>query len=490
MMRITAVTLAIMALASPAFGQHSRTSESKDVALKNGSTVTVEAGELLVPESRGRSSGRQVTIPYYRLRSTSPAPASPIFLLHGGPGSSWLDQFPEDNMAREVAFYRTIADVVVFDQRGGGRSRPEMTCPDRKGVQPGRPFTPALAADVMRELAIACRDRWLKAGVDLAAYNTVENAADVNDLRLALGYGKITLIGGSYGSHLALQFMRQYPDAVDRVVMFGVEGPDDTWDRPSATLATLARIAAVAEQSSAFAGRIPPGGLLQTLERIVTRLEKVPQLVTVGDGSGRRTVTVTADLVRTLARRGADRRNPANAWPEMILAMDRGDFSVAAQAVNGLQNLQLPDPVHFSMDCASGISSRRLEQVRRDPARALLGNQSLEYEVVCPVWPSADLGEAFRSSVVSNIPTVIIHGTWDTSTPIENARDAAASLSNAQLVEVVGGNHGALYNLYARWQPMYDTMRRFLRGEPVRFPDSVDDMSAIRFASANPQPNQ
>jgi pimeloyl-ACP methyl ester carboxylesterase len=466
------------------------TTEGKDVTLKSGSTVRVEAGELRVPESRRRPSSREITIPYYRLRSDSPTPASPIFLLHGGPGSSWLEQFPEDNMAREVAFYRTIADVIVFDQRGGGRSRPEMTCPDRKGVQSGRPFTMALAADVMRELAIACRDRWLSAGVDLAAYNTVENAADVNDLRVALGYGKITLIGGSYGSHLALQFMRQYPDVVDRVVMFGIEGPDDTWDRPSATLATLGRIATAAEQSPAFAGRIPPGGLLKTLERVVERLEATPQQVTIGSGTDRRTVTVTADLVRMIARRGADRRNPANAWPEMILALDRGDYSIAAQAVAGAQNLQLPDPVHFSMDCASGISGRRREQVRTDPARTLLGNLSLEYEVVCPVWPSEDLGESFRSNVVSSVPTAIIHGTWDMSTPIENARNAASSLSNAQLVEVVGGNHGALYNLYASWPSMYDTMRAFLKGESATFPRSVDDMSAVRFVPVSGSPNE
>jgi pimeloyl-ACP methyl ester carboxylesterase len=482
---MTAVTLAILAIASPAIGQHLGISQAKDVGLKNGSTVRVEAGALLVPESRQRPSGREITIPYYRLRAASPTPASPIFLLHGGPGSSWLEQFPEDNMAREVAFYRTIADVVAFDQRGGGRSEPEMTCPDRASVPPGRPFTPAIVAGVLRELAIACRDRWLKAGVDLAAYNTVENAADLNDLRLAFGYGKITLIGGSYGSHLALQFMRQYPDAVDRVVLFGIEGPDDTWDRPSATLDTLARIAAIAEQSPVFARRVPAGGLIDTLKRVIERLEAAPMQVAVGAGNDQRTVTITADLVRIIARRGADRRNPANAWPEMLLAMDRGDFTIAAQAAAGLQNLQLPDPVHFSMDCASGISSRRLEQVRRDPARALLGNPSLEYEVVCPLWPAQDLGESFRASVVSNIPTVIIHGTWDTSTPIENAREAAAALHNAQLVEVIGGNHGALYNLYSRWPPMYDTMRAFLKGEPVKFPGSVDDMSAVRFAPAN-----
>ena len=486
-MRIPAITLAIMTLAGPAIGRQSLlTSEPRDVALKNGSTVRVEAGELRVPESRRRPSARVVTIPYYRLRSDAPNPAPAIFLLHGGPGSSWLDQFPEDNMTREVAVYRTIADVVVFDQRGGGRSRPEMTCPDRKAVPSDRPFTTSVAADILRELALACRERWQKAGVDLAAYNTVENASDLNDLRLALGYGKITLIGGSYGSHLALQFMRQYPDAVDRVVMFGIEGPDDTWDRPSATLATLERIAAKAEQSPAFAGRIPPGGLLKTLARVIEDLEAAPRRVTVGSGTNERTVTITADLVRTIARRGADRRNPANAWPEMILAMHRADFTVAAQAAAGLQNLQLPDPVHYSMDCASGISRRRLAHVRTEPARALLGNPSLEYEVVCPIWPAQDLGESFRSNVVSPIPTVIIHGTWDMSTPIENARDAASSLANVHLVEVIGGNHGALYNLYARWPLMYDTMRAFLKGEPVKFPRSVDDMSAVRFTPVNP----
>jgi pimeloyl-ACP methyl ester carboxylesterase len=484
-MRITTFTLIVATLASPAIARElAITSEPKTVLLKNGSSVSVEAGELRVPESRRRPSPRELTIPYYLLRSEAAEPAAPIFLLHGGPGSSWLEQFPEDNMAREVAFYRSIADVVVFDQRGGGRSRPVMTCPDRKPLPSDRPFSPALVAEVMRELAITCRDRWTKAGVDLAAYNTVENAADVNDLRLALGYKKITLVGGSYGSHLALQFMRQYSDVVDRVVMFGIEGPDDTWDRPSATLATLGRIAAAAEQSPAFAGRVPAGGLLKTLEHVITRLETTPQQASVGQGDAARTVTVTADLVRAISRRGADRRNPANAWPEMILAMDRGDFTVAAQTVAGLKELELPDPVHFSMDCASGISSQRLQAVRDDPARSLLGNLSLEYETVCPVWPAENLGEPFRSRVVSSAPTLIIHGTWDTSTPIENARDAAAALSNSQLVEVVGGNHGALYHLYARWPPMYDTMRAFLSGQQATFPASVDDTSAIRFVPA------
>jgi pimeloyl-ACP methyl ester carboxylesterase len=155
-----------------------------------------------------------------------------------------------------------------------------------------KPLDLASVRTAMRALLIACRDRWQKEGVDLGAYNTVENAADINDLRQALGYRKLTLIGGSYGSHLALQFMRQYPDVVDRAVIFGVEGPDHTWDSPSAMLATLSRIAEATEQSPVFSGRIPPGGLLKTFERVLQRLDAAPETVSLTVGAQSKQVLI------------------------------------------------------------------------------------------------------------------------------------------------------------------------------------------------------
>jgi pimeloyl-ACP methyl ester carboxylesterase len=156
-------------------------------------------------------------------------------------------------------------------------------------------------------------------------------------------------------------------------------------------------------------------------------------------------------------------------------------MAVARSAVNQ-KPLHLPNPVHFSMDCASGASPARKARSRTDPARQLLGDVNFEYEVACDGWPAQDLGPAFRAAVVSDIPTLIIHGTWDTSTPIENAREVAASLRHATLVEVFGGNHGALYNLFERWPPMRDSLAGFLTGRDVRFPARVDDTATIRFA--------
>ena len=102
--------------------------------------------------------------------------------------------------------------------------------------------------------------------------------------------------------------------------------------------------------------------------------------------------------------------------------------------------------------------------------------------MACEVWPFEDLGPAFRENVVSDIPTLIVQGTWDTSTPFENARAVAASLTRATLIEVVGGNHGALYNLFERWPPMRNALGAFLAGRDVGFPATVDDTAAIRFA--------
>lgn len=477
-------TLAVAALCViPTAAAAQLTTGTTEVTLYDKTVVRVESGRLDVPESRARPSRRRVTIPFYRLKSEAREPAAPIFLLAGGPGSSWLEQFEAEETHREARFYQTIADVVLFDQRGGGRSTPEMKCGDSAPLPPPDvPLDMTTVARTLRQLLVQCRDRWQSQGVDLAAYNTVESAADLNDLRLALGYPKITLIGGSYGSHLALQFMRQFPGAVERAVIFGVEGPDHTWDDPAGALHTLERIAAATGQSPAFRDRIPEGGLLQALERVLARVDAEPQVVTLTEGETTRRVRVDGARLRQMARADAGRRNAAWVWPERILAMDRGDFTEVASRMARQARLVLPDPVHFSMDCASGASEGRRQHSRTSAARRILGDINFEYAVACDVWPFDDPGPSYRANVVSDIPTLIIHGTWDTSTPIENAREVAASLKAATLVEVIGGNHGALYNLFARWAPMRDTLGAFLAGRPATFPATIDDTAAIRYA--------
>jgi pimeloyl-ACP methyl ester carboxylesterase len=441
------------------------------VQVEGGTALRVEAGVLRVPESRLRPTARRIEIPWYRLTSTAKHPAAPIFLLAGGPGASGLDQMRHRENFEEAMFYRSIADVIVFDQRGAGHARPAMNCPQEARYPAGERLDWTRLRGTLRNLLAACRDQWQRTGVDLAAYNTVESAADVDALRQALGYRSMTLVGGSYGSHLALQVMRRYPGTVERAVLYGVEGPDQTWDDPDGVLAALRRIArSTGTQAAALGLRIPDGGVLGAWSRVLQRLQAGPRQVMVKHDGRTERVVVDAELVRLMIRHKAGSHDHPGAWPEMILAMDRGDFSQAARAAIDYRRLHLDDPMHWSMDCASGISEARRRRYERAPAARLLGDINREYAMLCDVWPARDLGKAYRANVVSSIPTLVFQGTWDVSTPLENARETVATLRHGQLVTVVGGNHGVLYNLYDHWPPMRDLMQRFLSGQAVQAP--------------------
>lgn len=449
------------------------TSSTKLVTARGGREVEVEAGTLLVPESRMRRSDRVISIPYYRLASTSPNPGTPIFLLAGGPGSSWIDQLENVGNFDEVQFYRSISDVVLFDQRGAGHSLPNLRCEEQARLPADEPLHMTALVEAIREGAAGCRDRWLAAGTDLSAYNTVENAADVDALREALGYDRMTLIGGSYGSHLALALMRDFAATIDRVVMHGIEGPDHTWDAPAGRLAAFRRHADAVEASGALAGRIPPGGLLEALRTVIARLDAEPVRVLTGDGLNAETVVVDGTIVRLVAGFQAGQRNRPLVWPEFILDLYDGDYTLVAEAALAYRRYPVDEPMHYMMDCSSGITRGREAHYGSGPARDLLGDINWEYSGLCGTWGAPNLGDGFRAPVHSAIPTVIVHGTWDTSTPIENAREVVSTLENGQLLEVITGNHGALYNLYNHWDPIYDLLGAFLGGADVRFPAEV-----------------
>ena len=449
------------------------TLETKIVTIEDGIQVEVDAGYLRVPESRKGPSDRVLSLPYYRLRTESASPALPIFLLAGGPGSSWIRRFENEENFDEIRFYQGFADVVLFDQRGGGTSLPEMSCSQRDKLPFDQPLSPDRVLPALIDMAKQCRDHWTAQGVDLSAFNTDENARDVDALRRELGYSRMNLIGGSYGSHLALHLMRRYPDTIDRVLLYGIEGLDHTWDDPTAKLATLGRIAAVAEASEQLAPSIPEGGLLGALTTVLERLEKEPVTVNVKHRGTEHEVLVDHWLVQRIADRQAGRRSRPNAWPEMILNMYRGDYSEVAMGALALRHLRLQDPMHYTMDCASGITRPRRKRYLSAPAGRVLGNPNFEYSALCNVWQVEDLGDEFRRALVSDIPALLIHGTWDTSTPIENARETVKTLSRGHLVEVEAGNHGALYNLYAHRPESRQWIRGFLTGTEVQLPDRV-----------------
>ena len=455
-----------------------------------GRKVLAEAGRLGVLEDRTKPNGRVISIAYRRFRTTRVDPAPPVFMLAGGPGASWINSLPNEERMKEVQFYQTFSDVVVFDQRGAGQSIPNLACEGRERVPMDKPFSYDLLKPSLLSLAERCQEKWKAKGVDLSAYNTDENAADVSALIQALSYQKVILVGGSYGSHLGLHVMRKFPDRVDRAIFYGVEGPDHTWDSPSGRWAALQRIATAAEASDYYKGKIPEGGLLKALQKVIERLDRKPEQVTLERKGQKREVLVTKEVVQAIASFRAGKRSQPEVWPNLILSMYEGDFQLPAMASLGMRSIPAPDAMAKSMDFASSISNTRRKQLLQDPAQEWLGDINWDYTLLGDHWPVQDLGDAFRAGVHSDIPTLLVHGTWDISTPLENAEEVLNGLTNGQLIQVKGGGHGALYNLYEHWPAIYPLLENFVLGEAVSFPSYVD-LGPVEYPStkqeANPQ---
>src|SRR5262245_34442797 len=160
--------------------------------------VAAKCGTLEVPENRARSGGRKIELAIAVLpaNTLNPRP-DPLFILAGGPGqaASYLGPF-----AASLVGVRKDRDIVLVDQRGTGRSSP-LSCAAFKDDE-STPDT-ALELDPVPK-AKACAQELAGRGVDAAQYTTAAWIADLDAVRLALGYATINLWGGSYGTRAAL----------------------------------------------------------------------------------------------------------------------------------------------------------------------------------------------------------------------------------------------------------------------------------------------
>jgi len=443
-------------------------------------TVTAERGTLSVPIVRADPASKRIAIDVWRFRAVEGAdPATPpVFQLHGGPG--WQGWEPE-GVPYEGGILPLLgaADLVVVGQRGIGTSTPDTVCADAPPPEEGTERLQEAEAEALRAGCAACRAHWEALGYDLRGFNVLEAAADVDDVRRLLGYDKITLWGISFGSHWGMAVLRRFPEHVARALLGGLEGPDHTYDSPSGVLAALERMAADAERSPRLAERIPEGGLIAGFRRLLEDLEHEPVEIEVADpATGEaRLVRLTADDLRdqalgTTARTGS--RRSARAWAADLLALIEGDFARAAEVKLARRDGSLPTASFFQLDCGSGISPARLARLRADPATAIVGDLTLWYRTACAAW-DADLGDDFRRGFTTDVPTVLVQGTWDTSTPFENAADLATCFRDAKLVVVERGSHGALDEALDHSPEFRGAFLRFLaNGDRSGFPETLE----------------
>lgn len=406
------------------------------------SGVAFERGTLHVPENRTAARSRTIAIGFARLRSPHPD-RPPIFFLYGGPGASYLDAFDgtTPNAERRLAVlrrYAEVADVVVLDQRGFSARGTTLALP---AVPPDRLDRPRTIADTVARWAAVARGAAIaNPGADLAGYTIQACAADVEELRRALGYRQIVLLGGSFGSQLSFAVMRLFPASIARAVLVAVEPLDNGFDMPSHVFAALQRIAFEADRAPALQPFLPAGGLLAAVRDLRDRFARGPITVKVGTQS---VVLGLDDFQAALASRDAER------WPAFILALYHGAYEDWARAELADRTAPPFDAlINPLIDAGIGVSSQRRTLLEGDPATAYLGAWNFAPHLGTR-WPTPDLG-GLRAPVRTKIPVVFVNGDWDTSTPVENMLQIAPYFVEGHTIIVHRGEHDQLsYQLRA-----------------------------------------
>ena len=459
---VAACGLAAAAVAVPAAAQPATrpapelTVEPHTFTATDGRTVQAELGRFRVPENRSRPGGRTVGLAFVRFPSTNPTPGPPIVYLAGGPGGAGTDAAKGTRFGLFQAL-RAVADVVAFDQRGTGLSDRLPDCPHEVAVPLDAPDSYAASVAAITQTTRACAAHWRALGVDLAAYNTAESADDVDALRQALGAERVSLWAISYGTHLALATVRRHPDRVARAVLAGVEGPDDTLKLPSDQQTLLEQIDAANQAQN-------PGApsFLGDFADVLGRLRAAPVVVDVAGTA----VAVSAFDVQSLAAMMLTGPDTSMLLPAMTAAMQAGDFSDVAPWVIRMKAPAGIDAMSAAMDAASGASLVRRAQVASEARQTLLGDA---INFPGPVRDAAlgvpDLGPAFRSPVVSDVPVLFISGTFDGRTPVSNADRARTGFANSASLVIEGAGHSD--PLFLSTPVILERMQAFFGGQMV-----------------------
>ena len=420
-------------------------------------------GTLSRPLDAAREGGANIELHYVVLPALARNKKSdPVFFLAGGPGQSAIDL--AGTVSRLLSRFGQRRDIVLVDQRGTGRSAP-LDCGDEP---PARPLSEQL--DPQRQLQRA-RDCLRKLQAlphgDLRHYGTTAAMADLDAVRQALDAERINLVGVSYGTRAALEYLRLYPQQVRRVVLDGVAPPDMALPEASAPDAQAAFDALLqsCSQDAACGSQHPK--LHQTWQ---TLLASLPRTVTVAHPlTGRdETLRLTREMLLGMVRAALYAPTTASALPAALDAAAQGRFApllgLASALAPARRHAALAQGMHFSVVCTEDLRGAAVQVPAADFGEGL----APLYREVCAFWPRGELAAGFRQVPPAPVATLLLSGGIDPATPPRHGERVAQALgAKARHAVVPHAGHGLL-------------ALPCVRDAVFRFVDAADDEQALR----------
>lgn len=415
----------------------------------DGAALGFECGYVVVPLRHAEPDGATIRLPVAVRRATAGAP-DPLLLAQGGPGGDAFKVF--SILVQPTGDLSTSRDIVIFNQRGTPYAEPELTCPETDAA-----LADILAADseegerLYNEAMAACYDRLLAEGIDLSAFNSLENAADVPLIARALGYDEYNFYGVSYGTLLGLHLMRNHPEGLRSVILDSVVPPDVNFlsEIAASEDRVFGEVFAACAADPACAAAYP--NLEARFYALVAQYDQLPVDITLTDpetgqsydtyldGRGLRSVLYQLLYVPRMAA----------VLPSVIADIEAGDLRYLEAMWPLLVFDQLvAEGMYNSVICAEDadidVAAVPLDGVR--PEIAATAVDSLQSILDgCARWQVEPLPPSVDDPVVSDIPTLLLSGRFDPVTPPAFAAVAAVGLSNATNLVDPTAAHGVAF---------------------------------------------
>jgi len=404
-------------------------------------TVAARCGHVTVPEDRARPGGRtiELAVAVVASRARQPQP-DPVVLLAGGPGQSARESYP--TVAPAFAELLRRRHVVLIDQRGTGGSN-ALRCPEEDGAE-NRSAATTVDLDLARRQARRCLDRL---DADPRFYTTTETVRDLEAVRSALGAPQFNLVGISYGTRVALEYLRRFPDRVRTAVLDGVVPPGlalgsgharNLEASVNAQLARCARDAACAREY---------GSPREALDRLLGQLRAQPRPVAYRDPVTNewREETLTADVLSGLVRLYAYAPQLAAMLPRTLTeaAAGRADLLMAqARMVETLVGEQVDAGLQLSVICSEDADRLVVDP---DDVDTLMGTSLVETLLAqCEVWPRGTRPADFNEPVPSDRPVLLLSGEFDPVTPAAYGEEVLRHLEAGRHLVARGQGHNVL----------------------------------------------
>ncbi|UTW56020.1 alpha/beta fold hydrolase [Kordiimonas sp. SCSIO 12610] len=432
---------------------------------QSGEKVDAFEGYINVPENRNAPNSRSITLKYVRFPATSDTYNVPTIYLAGGPGGSGISTAKYRRFSLFMTM-REFGDVIALDQRGTGLSNDLPECKSSIKLGTSKIVSDQEYNQLHQRAFKECLAFWKNNYIDIYGYNTVESAADLNDLRLHMGSEKVNLWGISYGSHLTLAALKQMSAHINRVVFTATEGLEQTIKLPARSDLYFDRLQSAINADDHYKSKYPD--VTGLIRRVLKKAEEKPILVNIPmqDGTNLPFLLQKRDLQQFIAGMAAD---PVRMmWMLGIIeALDSGDtapmLNLLSRFIRNSDNHISFSPMSSLMDVASGTSSKRRALILEQAETAIVGLNLNDTLMLEGIDTALDLGDEFRRAPQSNVPALVFTGTLDGRTFPKSAVEATSGLSNKQAVTVINGGH----NLFMLSPEVTKTIQDFMRGENV-----------------------